>query len=1695
MKTILQLKVALILILTTSLGANSQYVDYDRDTKWNIGFNMGGVWQDGDIKLDRPGFGYGFTLGRSIYESPGKFWGLDVRFRYLKGFTYGQNLSRTDSTDSYLDNTIYSTNPTNYRNNVGFTYLNSKTMIHDFSLEAVINFHKLREKTGVLLSVYGGIGITDYRTKTDLLDENDKIYNYFNIDSVNATKRDFRNLQDRDYETNSVYNDDVTVKFMPSLGIGLGYQVTPKFSVGFEHRVTFVLQDKFDGQEAPGTQFLQWGDNDKYHYTSFFLRWNIFRGSSSTTTTSRNCPPPYLKIADIPEVYTVNEKVFSVRARVSKIKSNNDIILVNNDQIVETIYNSNTDYVSATVFLNEGSNKLLFIASNECGESLDSVMVIYNPDYCPKAVVTVLKPNADTSSSKEVDLEARILQLQGGTITVKLNGNKVVHSFNASAKKLTTKLNLNLGMNTVSIHVANKCGDTTVFKNIVYHCVAPIVSIVKPTNGAVYKTGSLNVEALVKNIQKKSQMEVVFNGKKINLNFDGSRGRVSGGINLIEGVNTMSITVTNDCGTDTKTVSFTYDKPCLLPVATIASPRNGFNSTNSSINVRGTVTNITTTSNVQLLLNGVAVNSNFNQGNGSFSTTLNLRRGSNTIELIGVNVCGQDKKMITVSYNCPTPTVSIISPVNGSKLTSNQVTFRGAVTNVTNKSEISLTVNGSAIPFSFSSSTRSFNASVSLSQGQNVLVASVTTACGTDSRTHVVTVDVPCPAPVVNILSPSNGTSVSTNVITLSGSVLNITAQSQMTVKLNGVSQSFSFNNASKTFAAALSLIQGNNTIQVSANTNCGNATKTISVVYNKACPVPVVNLLSPSNGTTVTTGLLPINGTALHINSKSDMQVLLNGSSQGFAYNSSSKAFNANLNLREGANVIVVTATTNCGTDSKTITVNYTKLCPKPVVSITTPRNGLNSTSTRITFTGRVSNVQNSSQVVLKLNGNAVAKNFNSITGIVSASLNLRQGGNTIELVGTNSCGTDNQLISVSYKCPLPTVNIASPNQGMSYTNSPVSFSGFVSGISSKSQIKVTVNGTSTSFTYDTRTSKFSGSMNLIEGNNILVATVTNNCGTVNKSTLVTYTKPCPKPTVVITSPSTGNVSTPKVQITGVARNINSQSDLQLKVNGTNTAFSYNATTKIFTASVNLIVGTNTIIASVATNCGNDLKTVSVTYAKPCPKPSVTILNPKNGAKPTNQFITINGTVLNINSKAEMTLKLNGINIPFTYNASTKTFTANYDLTAGNNVITATVTNACGTDSKTVNIGWTPPCPKPAVSIGFPGNGVSVTTPTIQVSGTVTNINSQSDFQLKVNGSNANFTYNSSTNSFTTSVTLKEGNNVILATAATNCGNSAKTINVFYKKPCPKPSVTILNPKNGTAPTNQFITINGTVLNINSKAEMTLKLNGTNIPFTYNGSAKTFTANYDLTAGNNVITATVTNACGSDSKTVRISWAPPCPKPVVTISSPRNGLTVNGNKVTITGTATNLTTKADMQIRLNGAVQNFTYSASSKTYSALLTLRGGSNSIKVDAATNCGNDSKSIGVTSVIKIKPIVRVDNPVKDTSATSASQMKVFGEVQKITGRTKFAIKVNGTDYTGFTFNKTGTERYVFDGLVNLKPGLNVITFTAVHATGGVQVVTKVITVNTNVLSPNKGRGGEVEQQGGQEVSPGGRAPRTR
>ena len=122
-----------------------------------------------------------------------------------------------------------------------------------------------------------------YSVNRDVLDNSAGIFNDgnpYDYSSINTSAghqqiaTDLRNLSDLDFES-EVLAPELT--FMPSLGLGLGYQFTEKFSMGIEHKITYALDN--DISYLPSD-----GPNDIYHYTALTLRWNLFNGGGSSSS-------------------------------------------------------------------------------------------------------------------------------------------------------------------------------------------------------------------------------------------------------------------------------------------------------------------------------------------------------------------------------------------------------------------------------------------------------------------------------------------------------------------------------------------------------------------------------------------------------------------------------------------------------------------------------------------------------------------------------------------------------------------------------------------------------------------------------------------------------------------------------------------------------------------------------------------------------------------------------------------------------------------------------------------------------------------------------------------------------------------------------------------------------------------------------------------------------------------------------------------------------------------------------------------------------------------------------------------------------------------------------------------------------------------------------------------------------------------
>lgn len=216
--------------------------------------------------------------------------------------------------------------------------------------------------------------------------------------------------------------------------------------------------------------------------------------------------------------------------------------------------------------------------------------------------------------------------------------------------------------------------------------------------------------------------------------------------------------------------------------------------------------------------------------------------------------------------------------------------------------------------------------------------------------------------PVITILSPSGGAYVTNNkqpvVFTITdeagGSGVKLDS---VVVKLDGapvsageVTHSAISNGYSFTYTPASPLGDGSRTVTVDATDNDGNAAAQKSTTFKVDTIPPTLNVTSPTEGMITSTQSLTVSGTTNDATSSPvTVKISLNGADQGAVAVGGDGAFSKAVTLKEGANVIVVTATDAAG-KSSSVTRNVTLDTSVPqIVSATITPNPVDAGQTMI--------------------------------------------------------------------------------------------------------------------------------------------------------------------------------------------------------------------------------------------------------------------------------------------------------------------------------------------------------------------------------------------------------------------------------------------------------------------------------------------------------------------------------------------------------------------------------------------------------------------------------------------------------------------------------------------------------------------------------------------------------------------------
>jgi hypothetical protein len=476
----------------------------------------------------------------------------------------------------------------------------------------------------------------------------------------------------------------------------------------------------------------------------------------------------------------------------------------------------------------------------------------------------------------------------------------------------------------------NKTPRENPLPNQTISCPKPIIKFSNSSReNNVSTSPQFTINASVTNVAGMSNISLLNSSNiMVPYSYDSYSNQLSANVILNPGINIFTLTATNECGTEQKTITIQY-KDCIDPSLSFINPISERATViYPSFTFSATINGLQSTQGILVYQNGVLLNNiSYNSTTRILQSNVTLQPGLNTFTVSLTNNCGSTSSSTTVSYeNCIKPKITSTNPITNTVVSLSALRLKAIIDNITSKENITVTLNGRQVSTTtYNTTTKTADISLQLSSGTNTIIISATNNCGSDNESIIINLN-DCIAPVITI--NGRNSTVSASAYSLSASIVNMPSREGITVTLNGSPQSFTFSNGQLT--SNINLQAGENKLIVSAVRNCGTDSKTI-IINLDDCIAPVVKI--NGRNSTVSSAAYSLSANIVNMPSKAGITVTLNGTPQNFTF--SNGQLTSNIKLQVGENKLIVSAIRNCGTDSKTISIIYTipKPIPKPAV------------------------------------------------------------------------------------------------------------------------------------------------------------------------------------------------------------------------------------------------------------------------------------------------------------------------------------------------------------------------------------------------------------------------------------------------------------------------------------------------------------------------------------------------------------------------------------------------------------------------------------------------------------------------------------------------------------------------------------------------------------------------------------------
>ncbi len=592
----------------------------------------------------------------------------------------------------------------------------------------------------------------------------------------------------------------------------------------------------------------------------------------------------------------------------------------------------------------------------------------------------------------------------------------------------------------------------------------PSVNITDPSLDSYHTASpSYTIQALVKGVSGAGNISFFQNGfPNNNFTYNVNTSTFIASVRLRDGENNIRIKATNQGSSAEDLVLITLDKPRevvnLAPSVEFTSPWQRQITANSDrIELTASVKNISRKEDIQLTLNGNNTPFEYSPASGLVETSVFLAEGENNFLIEAFNESGRAQDQLTVHFGYPEelalPAVRFINPTIPKEVARTRFLMSARTQNVVGRNDVTLRLNGALINnFSFNT-LGEISANLLLSEGVNYIEVLVHNEVGFASESTTLTYLVPVfQEPVYQ--EPVYREPVTHEPVTREPVTPEPVTREPVTP------EPVTREPVTREPVTREPVVQD----PVTRDPGRRDPGRRDPGIINAP---PQINILSPATHPFKTyEPSEELSATVLHINSKDNITLNINGSNtRNFNFSSGTKLLTATVTLTEGENKVTIQAQNESGSAVKDqVFLKETRSCPSPVIRLIDPAEGQTET-TKVSYalSAEVRNIQSSDQLTLIVNGKAVSFNYNN--NLVSSSVPLVSGLNTLLLSASNECGEDKALARISYKpsvvtdpCDPPTA--AFTLKEVNREDASHELQGAITGVKNKAGITLTLDG-----------------------------------------------------------------------------------------------------------------------------------------------------------------------------------------------------------------------------------------------------------------------------------------------------------------------------------------------------------------------------------------------------------------------------------------------------------------------------------------------------------------------------------------------------------------------------------------------------------------------------------------------------------